>query len=124
VLGDERVGKTSIIKRYCADAESHFDDHENMTLDACAFRKYEYTGANEDHEIIIDVWDTAGQERYRLLNHAYIRGSHGAIVVYDATDSSSECFKFIKRSVTDLRNFMSHEKPITIVANKYELFKR
>jgi small GTP-binding protein len=128
VLGEERVGKTSIIKGYCVggrdvseQGDSPFDPSEQMTLDACAFLKYEYLGANEDHEMIIDIWDTAGQERYRLLNHAYIRGSQGAIVVYDATDSSSECFKNIKKSVNDLRNYMSSEKPIIIVANKYDL---
>jgi small GTP-binding protein len=127
VLGEERVGKTSIIKNYCAggkpseQGDSTYDPNEQMTLDACAFMKYEYLGANEDHEMIIDIWDTAGHERYRLLNHAYIRGSQGAIVVYDATDFSSECFKNIKKNVNDLRNFMSSEKPIFIIANKYDI---
>ena len=67
VLGEERVGKTSIIKGYCVggrdvseQGDSHFDPSEQMTLDACAFLKYEYLGANEDHEMIIDIWDTAG----------------------------------------------------------------
>lgn len=65
VLGEERVGKTSIIKGYCAPKSldqggSQFDPQEQMTLDACAFLKYEYLGANEDHEMIIDIWDTAG----------------------------------------------------------------
>ena len=126
VLGEDRVGKTSIIKSYigkdCSEqGQSHFDPNEMMTLDACAFLKYEYLGPNEDHEMAIDIWDTAGQERYRLLNHAYIRGSQGGIVVYDATDSSSECFKKLKKSVADLRNYLTSEKPIFIIANKYDL---
>jgi small GTP-binding protein len=103
VLGEEKVGKTSLIKCYCMgnkgseQAGSHFDEEEQMTLDASAFRKYEYLGAKEDQEMIIDIWDTAGQERYRQLNQAYIRGCHGALVIYDANDDSSECFKNIKR---------------------------
>lgn len=68
VLGEESVGKTSLIKGYCVGtkqceqgAVSHFDEKEQMTLDACVFKKYEYLGSNEDHEMIIDIWDTAGQ---------------------------------------------------------------
>lgn len=76
VLGDERVGKTSITKRYCLGGLSEdsqmkeylFDDKEQMTIRATHFQRREYLGPKEDHELIIDIWDTPGQERYKTIN--------------------------------------------------------
>ena len=95
ILGEERVGKTSIAKRYCLG--DHFNEMEQITLDAMCFKKYEYLGAQEDQEFLIDIWDTAGQERYKSLNQAYYRGAQGALVVYNATDSTDENVQRIKQ---------------------------
>ena len=70
--------------------------------------------------MLIDVWDTAGQERYRVFNQVYYRGAQGALIVYDATDHSLDCIKKVKRMVSDLRDYMTEEKPIMIVANQYD----
>ena len=71
--------------------------------------------------MILEIWDTAGQERYRSLNQAYYRGANGAVIVYDATDTSMDCIKRIKKMVQDLKDYMTDEKPIMIVSNKYDL---
>ena len=76
VVGDERVGKTSITKRYCLSGlneESKIDDFvfswkEQMTIRTTHYQRKEYLGPKEDHELIIDLWDTPGQERYKTIN--------------------------------------------------------
>lgn len=62
ILGEERVGKTSLAKRYCQGLNDNgtFNENEQITLDAMCFKKYEYLGAKEDQEFLIDIWDTAG----------------------------------------------------------------
>ena len=44
----------------------------------------------DDGKVVkVQIWDTAGQERFRSLTANTIRGSHGAMFVYDITDRES-----------------------------------
>ena len=63
-------------------------------------------------------WDTAGQERFRTLTNSYYRGSHGIIVVYDA--SEKESFENINHWMTEIDRLASKDVVKILVGNKYD----
>ena len=69
LLGDQGVGKTSIINRFIFDV---FDDQSNPTIGIDFISKSYAAG---DKVLRFQLWDTAGQERFRSLIPNYIRDS-------------------------------------------------
>jgi len=82
-LGDQGVGKTSIITRFMYDS---FDKNYQATIGIDFLSKTMYL---EDRTVRLQLWDTAGQERFRSLIPSYIRDSSVAVIVYDITSKCS-----------------------------------
>ncbi|CAL9082010.1 unnamed protein product [Musa textilis] len=78
-LGDQSVGKTSIITRFMYDK---FDTTYQATIGIDFLSKTMYL---EDRTVRLQLWDTAGQERFRSLIPSYIRDSSVAVIVYDVS---------------------------------------
>ncbi|CAI8011424.1 Ras-related protein Rab-6A [Geodia barretti] len=78
-LGEQSVGKTSLITRFMYDS---FDSTYQATIGIDFLSKTMYL---EDRTVRLQLWDTAGQERFRSLIPSYIRDSTVAVVVYDIT---------------------------------------
>jgi Ras-related protein Rab-6A len=76
-LGEQSVGKTSLITRFMYDS---FDNMYQATIGIDFLSKTMYL---EDRTVRLQLWDTAGQERFRSLIPSYIRDSSVAVVVYD-----------------------------------------
>lgn len=113
-LGEQGVGKTSLITRFMYDT---FDDHYQATIGIDFLSKTMYL---DDKTIRLQLWDTAGQERFRSLIPSYIRDSRVAIVVYDITKKKS--FEFIDKWIEDVKNERGEENVILcIVGNKSDL---
>ena len=60
-LGDQSVGKTSIITRFMYDT---FDTTYQATIGIDFLSKTMYL---DDRTVRLQLWDTAGQERFRLF---------------------------------------------------------
>jgi len=112
LLGDQSVGKTSIIIRFTDDK---FDSSYQATIGIDFLSKIMYL---EDRTIRLQLWDTAGQERFRSLIPSYIRDSSVAIVVYDVTNRSS--FSDCEAWVSNVRAERGSEVPIFLVGNKID----
>jgi len=112
-LGDESVGKTSIITRFMYD---HFDDTYQATIGIDFLSKTMYL---EDRVVRLQLWDTAGQERFRSLIPSYIRDSSVAIVVYDITNKTS--FINTNKWIDDVRDERGDNVVIMLVGNKTDL---
>lgn len=84
MLGDSGVGKSCIVRRFVDNA---YSDKFMPTVGA----DFGTRTIEDDNGKITKchVWDTAGQERFRSLTAATIRGSHGAVFVFDITDRDS-----------------------------------
>lgn len=95
-LGDQGVGKTSIITRFMYDS---FDKNYQATIGIDFLSKTMYL---EDRTVRLQLWDTAGQERFRSLIPSYIRDSSVAVVVYDITNRAS--FLNTSKWIEDVRN--------------------
>jgi Ras-related protein Rab-6A len=78
-LGEQSVGKTSLITRFMYD---NFDAQYAATIGIDFLSKTMYL---DDRTVRLQLWDTAGQERFRSLIPSYIRDSSVAVVVYDVT---------------------------------------
>ena len=113
VLGESRVGKTSIMLRYCRNV---FDEGQISTTDASNLEKVIKL---DDSNVKLFIWDTAGQEEYHALNQVYYRDAAAAILVYDITDRDS--FDKVQTWVEELRLYLEKDTPIAIAGNKCDL---
>ncbi|KAI8103179.1 hypothetical protein M9434_005962 [Picochlorum sp. BPE23] len=112
-LGDQSVGKTSIITRFMYDK---FDTTYQATIGIDFLSKTMYL---EDRTVRLQLWDTAGQERFRSLIPSYIRDSSVAVIVYDVT--SRQSFLNIHRWVDEVRAERGADVIIVLVGNKTDL---
>ncbi|OHS99219.1 small GTP-binding protein [Tritrichomonas foetus] len=115
ILGDSRVGKTSILTRQMLGYQP---PTQNPTI-GCHCSEIHVTV--EGKATTLQVWDTAGQEMYRALVPVYLRGAQAAILVYDITDRES--FKSINHWYDILVDVVSTGTPIFLVGNKIDLEK-
>lgn len=116
LLGEGRVGKTSILLRY---TKGEYNDRQVSTLQASFLDKR--VQLNASTLVQLSIWDTAGQERFHALGPIYYRDAAGALLVYDITDSES--FNKVKNWVKELRKIVGNDIIIVIAGNKVDLEK-
>lgn len=78
-LGEQSVGKTSIITRFVYDS---FETSYQATIGIDFLAK---EVSSHERRVRLQLWDTAGQERFRSLIPSYIRDSGVAVIIYDIT---------------------------------------
>ncbi|KAM8898601.1 ras-related protein Rab-6A isoform 1-T1 [Spinachia spinachia] len=120
-LGEQSVGKTSLITRFMYDS---FDNTYQATIGIDFLSKTMYledrTERVDDKWMIrLQLWDTAGQERFRSLIPSYIRDSAAAVVVYDITNVNS--FQQTTKWIDDVRTERGSDVIIMLVGNKTDL---
>lgn len=113
-LGDQGVGKTSLITRFMYDT---FEEQYSATIGIDFLSKTMYL---EDNKTIrLQLWDTAGQERFRSLIPSYIRDSNVAVVCYDITNKKS--FNNLDKWIQEVQLERGNEVIVVIVGNKSDL---
>ena len=113
LLGDEAVGKTSLLNKW---TEKVFSSQVAPTIGGAAkVRRDNIDGVNYSFQI----WDTAGAERYRALAPLYARDSRAALIVFDMTRRQS--FENLYEWVDFLRKH--GDIPFVIAGNKDDLVK-
>ena len=112
LLGEGRVGKTSIGMKWC---EGTFDAKRGSTVKAALITKSVETSRGL---IEVNLWDTAGQEEYHAVAPIYYKGAHAALLVYSVTDEKS--FDRIVQWHRELSQIVSDVK-VVVVANKIDL---
>lgn len=115
-LGDQGVGKSSIISKYVYDS---FEDNINPTIGVDFVVKTIYSG---DKTYKIHFWDTAGQERFKSLIPSYIKDCQVAIIVYDIT--RKETFNNIQGWYQDILNERGEDIILGLLGNKIDLEER
>jgi len=110
LLGEQSVGKTSLIVRYLKNT---FYDKVDATIGMDFQSKTVTLG---DRSIRLQLWDTAGQERFRSLVNSYIRDAAAAVVVFDLT--KRESFDSSTRWVDEVRSARGDDALIFLVGNK------
>ena len=116
ILGEGRVGKTSILTRYFS---KKFNEGEKSTVNPSFYeKKQSYKG--KDYEL--KFWDTAGQEQFNAINNMYYQNAVGALLVYDVT--IPETFDKVKSWVNTLQEVVGKDIIFVIAGNKFDLSKR
>lgn len=80
LLGDQHVGKTSLLIRYMHDSFSPVTE-ETQHIDS---------KLKQIDNSAIQIWDTAGQENYYALNRIYFRRADACIFVVDVNSADFE----------------------------------
>jgi len=114
MLGASKVGKTSIVQRFCNDIFEGPGHKTTLGFDFIT-KKLEYNGKHVD----LEVWDTAGQEEYKAVTKMYYKDVHGVILVYDTTDKAS--FEKTKFWLDDLDMHGSKLEQRLLVGSKMDL---
>lgn len=112
IVGDENVGKTSLVRRYC---EGKFDasrvatigvDFQTQTVDL------------ENGPVKLSIWDMAGQDRFKPIREGFYRGSLAAALVYDVTAPDS--LAHLERWYMEVTE-ATHVQGFVVVGNKIDL---
>eukprot|EP00347_Sterkiella_histriomuscorum_P005453 403356558 len=116
LVGDEKTGKSSALRRYIKDSFSI--DIKQTIGGEFSSKSLDVNGKN----IKLQIWDTAGQERYRGISKFYYRKANIIIFVYDITN---------RETFTNLQEFVNHAKEclddnyiLSVAGNKSDLIKQ
>jgi small GTP-binding protein len=120
MLGDEAVGKTSLILRH---TEHRFDQNYKMTIGTDISAKLvDVVEAGTKTNVYLIIWDIGGQEKYRILRESYLRGASGALLVFDLTNKSS--FHHVYEWADEAEKFCEKKIPMLLIGNKLDLDKQ
>jgi small GTP-binding protein len=82
VVGDSGVGKTSLLNRIC---DNSVIEENNPTIGVEFQCKLQMIDNGE--MVKCQMWDTAGQENFAPIIKTYYKGSAGAVLCFDTTQS-------------------------------------
>ncbi|KAG2227073.1 hypothetical protein INT45_003803 [Circinella minor] len=114
-LGEQSVGKTSLITRFMYDT---FDNTYQATIGIDFLSKTMYL---DDRTIRLQLWDTAGQERFRSLIPSYIRDSSIFCNNQKCLLLDRASFMNTTKWIDDVRAERGKDVIIVLVGNKTDL---
>ncbi|CAN5951353.1 unnamed protein product, partial [Sphagnum jensenii] len=112
-IGDQNVGKSSIINRFI---KNEFDISHHPTVGIDFVSKNVIVA---DKTVRLQLWDTAGQERFRSLIPGYLRDSNAVFLVYDVT--SEETYNNVMGWVDYVKDNRGDNVLIFIIGNKIDV---
>ena len=123
LLGDSKVGKTSIFKKL---RSNYFSDKVISTIGCDRFivKLSQIKVIDKNIELIRDydikLYDTGGNEKFRKITLQYIRDSEGIILIYDITNKES--FQNIENWINDIKKSIINNDDyiIMLLGNKLD----
>jgi|ERR1711871_930735 len=113
LVGDEGVGKTSLMARWTAD---EFNSCVASTIGIdFAIKIIEV----DEQRVKLQIWDTAGQERFRTITQAYYRGAMGICICFDLTDDKS--FRNVRYWMQNVERHSNNAVHRVLVGTKSDL---
>lgn len=116
-LGDDKVGKTSIIRRFVDDV---FKESYRPTLGVQVLTKehYEYP-LDPSQDLVIYLWDIGAQQLYEIVRPDYYVGIAGAIFVGDVT--RPDIIKNLKFWFTEVKTHVRYPFGWMVALNKVDV---
>ena len=112
LIGDGKVGKTSLVRRFVTNM---FDPSYQITLGTTIMKKdVEYL----NYVVTLAIWDVGGQDVFKQIRSKYYFGSKGALAVCDASNMTT--YENLESWVESFIQVVG-EKPIVFLANKCDL---
>lgn len=113
LLGDQAVGKSSLMIRYTEDVFNL-----NIMGTAGIDLKKKNVMINNDN-IKIMIYDTAGHDRFRQITKTQYKGAKGIILVYDLTDKKT--FDSVSYWMDHIKENAESDVEVLIVGNKIDM---
>ena len=116
-LGDSKVGKTSIMRRF---THGIFYE-ENLPTIGLGF-SFKKVTVKDGTKIKLKLIDTAGQEKFRSLAKSYYKNAEGVLFVFSYDDKNS--FDHIEAWLNEFKENCDSSKediPMILVGNKCDL---
>ncbi len=114
LIGDQAVGKTSLVLRYINDT---FSEHYISTIGAdFLIKDLHLMGA----PVRLMIWDLGGQEQWEGIRARYMQGSDGVILIFDVS-RKQDLEYYISNWIKEVKDFIGEKVPIVIVGNKMDL---
>ena len=104
VIGEEFIGKTSIIERYVTKTFSANDSFGYVHLKRLEINNF---------DVDIEITDTAGQERFRSITKMYYQSSDGILLGFDLTNKNT--FEKVSYWIQHIEDNKSTKHPLCIV---------
>ena len=119
LIGDEFVGKTSVINRFINNTFSP-DYKTTMGADFIdkTFNSKDLKSLKDGDKFNLTIWDMAGQAHFVEIASLYLEGSLGVIIVFDVTNPTS--FSNIKEWIA-VKNKICPSADVRIIGNKSDL---
>jgi small GTP-binding protein len=116
VIGDGRVGKTALIKKY---TQGSFKKEYIKTLGAQFFT---YDREINGDKIRLLFWDIAGQDSFNFLRPSFYKNSKAAIIVYSLEENKlgEESLNHVTDWCSNITKYCG-KIPIIVFANKVDL---
>ncbi|MGV9172703.1 MAG: Rab family GTPase [Promethearchaeia archaeon] len=111
--GEGAVGKTTLLKRF---VEGFFVENTQMTIGVQIHKKTLTIGNNFSCDL--QLWDLGGQERFRTFLDSFVRGSKGALLLFDLTRRKT--IEKIDHWVDIIRKY-DPTVPILLIGAKHDL---
>jgi Ras-related protein Rab-1A len=113
IIGDQAVGKSSILIRYTEDTFT-----QNMIGTAGVDYKKKVVEI-ENKLIKVIIYDTAGHERFQKITKNFYNGAKGIILVYSVNEKKS--FDNLQKWVETIQINADTECEVMLVGNKIDL---
>lgn len=116
LLGDQAVGKSSIMIRYT-------DDKFSLNMMGTAGIDLKRKSVTIGTDLIkVMIYDTAGHDRFRQITKVQYKGAKGVVLVYDVTDRKS--FESVSSWMDHIKENADDEVKILLVGNKIDIVNR
>jgi DnaJ family protein C protein 27 len=115
-MGEESVGKSCLIKRYC---------EERFVAKYIATIGIDYGVKRcvvDGRECRVNFWDMAGGGEYLDIRSEFYRDAQGAMLVYDVTNPRS--FALLEQWVKESQKYGAKDLVTVVCANKVDLGRR
>lgn len=113
IIGDQAVGKSSLLMRYC-------DDKFSLSMMGTAgidYKKKVFSHKNKTLNVIF--YDSAGHERFRHMTKQHYQGAKGIVLAYDVTDYNS--FSNVNEWMNTIKQNADSNAEIMLIGNKTDL---
>ncbi|MBN2151588.1 MAG: GTP-binding protein [Candidatus Lokiarchaeota archaeon] len=115
VIGDQNVGKTSLILRH---AENKFKENYLPTL-GVSITTNSIDLPLRKARVNFSIWDFGGQQYFRRVRLSYYAGCQACIIVFDITNKES--FENVMKWDEERKRFAGGDIPTILLANKSDL---
>ena len=115
LVGNEGVGKTSLVRRF---VENTFKTDYKPTIGVNIMTKT-VKFPDQETQMKFSIHDLGGQDEFAQVRKSYFRGAHSCFIVFDVTNRAS--FETVKDWYNETLDYAGRSTLVIIIGNKVDL---